>query len=151
MKNQTSGTPARLRKFWFPILAFTPTMGVVEALRSDRPYAIRVSRLLIVFLAFTSLAIVALVTEYFTTRQMLSDITVAHQRLEMVMSSGKSVGWEWDLTSGRDSWFGDLRTMFGIQSETWSGHVEEFFRYVHAEDRERVSLTQPPKTGPSRM
>src|SRR5678816_264407 len=90
MKNQTSGTPARLRKFWFPILAFTllaiPTMGVVEALRSDRPYAIRVSRLLIVFLAFTSLAIVALVTGYFTTRQMLSDITVAHQRLEMVMS-----------------------------------------------------------------
>ena len=144
MKIETNGTPAaRLRKFWFPILAFAllaiPIVGMLELLRPDRPYAIRVSRLLIVFLAFMSLAIVALVTEYLTTRQVLSDTTVAHQRLEMVMASGRSVGWEWDLASGRDYWFGDLGTMFGIQSDTWSGHVEEFFRYVHPEDRERVS------------
>ena len=55
------------------------------------------------------------------------------------MASGRSVGWEWDLASGRDYWFGDLRTMFGIPSDTWSGQVEEFFRYVHPDDRERVS------------
>jgi PAS domain S-box-containing protein len=54
------------------------------------------------------------------------------------MESGKAVGWEWDLACGRNSWFGDLRTMFGIPSDT-SGKVGDFFRFVHPEDQKRVS------------
>jgi len=27
---------------------------------------------------------------------------------------------------GRDRWFGDLQTTFGIRSNTYSGHIEEF-------------------------
>ena len=56
-----------------------------------------------------------------------------------MMASGRSVGWEWNLASGRDYWYGDLRTMFGILGDTWSGHTDEFFGYVHRDDRERVS------------
>ena len=144
MKSGTNDSlSARLRKLWFPILAVAlltiPILGIWELLRPDRPHAIRVSRLLIVFIALLSLALTALVTEYFTTRQLLADANVANQRLEMVMASGRSVGWEWDLASGRDFWFGDLRTMFGIPNDTWSGQVEEFFRYVHPDDRQHVS------------
>jgi len=46
---------------------------------------------------------------------------------------------EWDLTTGRHTWFGDLRTMFGIPYVTFTGKVGDFFRYVHPEDRKRVS------------
>lgn len=145
MKNGTNGSlSSLLRKVWFPILAFTllaiPIAGMWELLRPDRPAGIRVSRLLGVFIALFALAIISLVTEYFTVSRSLADANVANRRLQMVMmASGRSVGWEWDLASGRDYWYGDLRTMFGILGDTWSGHTDEFFGDVHRDDRERVS------------
>ena len=144
MKNGTKGSlSARLRKLWSPILAFAlftvPIVGMWELLRPDRPVAIRVSRLLVVFIALFSLAIIALVTEYFTTSRLLADANVANRRLQVVMASGRSVGWEWDLASGRDYWYGDLQTMFGIPSDKWSGQLDEFFHYVHPDDRQHVS------------
>jgi len=63
----------------------------------------------------------------------------SNERLRMAMESGKSVGWDWDIRTGRDLWFGDLRTMFGISSDTFTGEASDFYRYVHPEDRQRVS------------
>jgi PAS domain S-box-containing protein len=54
------------------------------------------------------------------------------------MESGKSMGWDWDIKSGRNSWFGDLQCIFGIPSETYVGRIEDFYRLVHPEDRVRV-------------
>jgi PAS domain S-box-containing protein len=49
------------------------------------------------------------------------------------------VGWEWDVKSGRLSWFGDLQTHFGIVSDTHVCRIGDFYRWVHPEDRERVT------------
>jgi PAS domain S-box-containing protein len=62
----------------------------------------------------------------------------AVERLHLAMESGKSVGWDWDLKTGRDIWFGDLLTMFGISSKMHVGGVEDFRRAVHPEDRALV-------------
>jgi PAS domain S-box-containing protein len=51
------------------------------------------------------------------------------------MESGKLVGWDWEIKTGRDCWFGDLETIFGIPSNVFFGHVEDFRRRVHPEDR----------------
>jgi PAS domain S-box-containing protein len=59
----------------------------------------------------------------------------AVERLHLAMESGKSVGWDWDLKTGRDTWFGDLLTMFGIPSKMHVGGVEDFRRAVHPDDR----------------
>src|SRR5262245_32540426 len=59
------------------------------------------------------------------------EIVFANERLRLAMESGKAVGWEWDLVSDRETWFGDLRTMFGIPSKTYVG---SFRRLVHPED-----------------
>jgi PAS domain S-box-containing protein len=64
------------------------------------------------------------------------EIAFANERLRLAMESGKAVGWEWDLLSDRETWFGDLRTMFGIPSRT---HVGSFRRLVHPEDEGLVS------------
>jgi signal transduction histidine kinase len=61
-----------------------------------------------------------------------------YDRLRLALDAGKSVGWDWDLKSGRDRWFGDLETVFGIPSDTYSGHVDDFHRRVHSEDRDSV-------------
>ncbi len=63
----------------------------------------------------------------------------SEERLRLSMESGKAVAWEWDLEAGKDSWFGDLKTMFGIPVERFDGRPEDFHRYVHPEDRSRVS------------
>jgi PAS domain S-box-containing protein len=62
----------------------------------------------------------------------------SEERLRLAMEAGKSVGWDREVKSGRDSLFGDLRSIFGIPSEVFSGRVEDFHRYVHPEDRARV-------------
>ncbi len=68
-----------------------------------------------------------------------NELTRANDRLRMAMESGKTVGWEWDLKSGQDSWFGDLKSMFGMPSETFVGRTEDFYRYVHPDDRALIS------------
>jgi PAS domain S-box-containing protein len=72
------------------------------------------------------------VTEF---RRAEAERNVANDRLQLAMESGKSVGWEWDLKTNRDTWFGDLASIFGIASNLYVGHVEDFRRSVHPDDR----------------
>jgi PAS domain S-box-containing protein len=67
--------------------------------------------------------------------QIEPDLETANALLHLALEAGKSVGWDWDVRSGRDSWFGDLQTIFGIPSTLYRGHVEDFRRRVHADDR----------------
>ena len=68
-------------------------------------------------------------------RRAEAERNVANDRLRLAMESSKSVGWEWDLKTNRDTWFGDLSTVFGVPSDVYVGHVEDFRRSVHPEDR----------------
>jgi PAS domain S-box-containing protein len=75
-----------------------------------------------------------------TERKLAEDeLTRVNDRLRLAMEAGKCVGWEWDLKSGQDSWFGDLQTMFGVPNHTYVGRTEDFYRYVHPEDRPLVA------------
>jgi PAS domain S-box-containing protein len=65
-------------------------------------------------------------------------LAVVTERLQLAMESGKSVGWDWDVKSGKDTWFGDLQTMFGIPAKVRTGQIEDFRSYVHPEDRSLV-------------
>jgi PAS domain S-box-containing protein len=75
------------------------------------------------------------------TARKLADQELArtNERLRLALEAGKTVGWEWDIKSGRDRWCGDLKAMFGIPSDTFVGRREDFYRYVHPEDRELVA------------
>jgi PAS domain S-box-containing protein len=72
------------------------------------------------------------VTEF---RRADAERDLANDRLRLAMESGKSVGWDWDLRTNRDTWFGDLSTIFGMPSNIHVGHVDDFRRAVHPEDR----------------
>jgi PAS domain S-box-containing protein len=65
-------------------------------------------------------------------------LAITYDRLRQAVEAGKSVGWDWDVKTGRDRWFGDLQTMFGLQSDTYCGDVAEFRRRIYPEDRELV-------------
>jgi PAS domain S-box-containing protein len=67
------------------------------------------------------------------------ELARTNERLRLALEAGKTVGWEWDIKSGRDRWCGDLKAMFGIPSDTFVGRTEDFYRYVHPEDRQLVA------------
>ena len=94
--------------------------------------------LVVAIVALVGLAIAAFIREYLAKRELASRMGLAHDRLRLAMESGKTVGWDWDVRSGQDIVFGDLKTMFGITSDTYVGRIEDFVRGVHTDDRDRV-------------
>jgi PAS domain S-box-containing protein len=112
-----------------------PLVGVLETLRGDEPHRTHVIRLIVVLISVLILSVVAFIQDYLSSRELVLDVRLANERLRLAVEAGKSVGWDWDVKSGRDRWFGDLQTMFGIPSDTYSGHIEDFRRRVHPEDQ----------------
>jgi PAS domain S-box-containing protein len=84
------------------------------------------------------LRMVGMVADITARKLAETELALANDRLRLAMESGKSVAWDWDVKSGRDSSFGDLRTVFGIPSDSYIGHVDDFRRRVHPEDRDKV-------------
>ena len=92
----------------------------------------------IVLLLLQTLLIFALVRQRARRRKTENELRVTYDRLRQSMEAGKTLGWDWDVKTGRDRWFGDLRTIFGVPSDTYSGRVEDFHRLIHPEDRALV-------------
>jgi PAS domain S-box-containing protein len=86
-----------------------------------------------------TLLILGLLWQRAKRREVEKNLRISNDRFRLAVESGKSVGWEWDLKTGRDSWFGDLQTMFGIPSDLFVDRSEDFYRYVHQEDRQSVA------------
>ena len=86
-----------------------------------------------------ALIIAALLWQRARRRQTEAELVRYGDRLRMAMETGKSVGWESDLVSERRIWFGDLPTMFGISSEIYHPKADEFYDYVHPDDRQQVA------------
>jgi PAS domain S-box-containing protein len=64
-----------------------------------------------------------------------------NERLRLAMEAGKSVGWDRDVKTGRYTLFGNLQSIFGIPADTHDGRVNDFPRYLHSDDRQRVLKT----------
>jgi PAS domain S-box-containing protein len=85
------------------------------------------------------LAIFALLWQRAMRKETERELILSNEQLRVAMELGKSVGWELDIASGKNYWFGDLQSTFGIQSGTFFAQVGDFYRFVHPEDRESVS------------
>jgi PAS domain S-box-containing protein len=110
-----------------------------ELFQRNESSGLRTLRVLVAISAIVCLASAAYIKEYLAKSELASHLGLANDWLRLAVEAGKSVGWEWDLKSGRDSWFGDLQTMFGISSDKFVGRTEDFYRYVHSEDRQLVA------------
>ena len=92
----------------------------------------------IVLLLLQTLLIFALVRQRAKRRTTESELKLSNDRLRQAVEVGKCVGWDWDVKTGNDRWFGDLHTMFGMQSDTHYGHIDDFRRRIYPEDQELV-------------
>ena len=125
---------------WVMLMVLAISIPMVwELFHREEALAVQTFRMVVAIVAIVSLACAAYIKERLGKLDLVSRVGLVDKRLRLAMQSGQSVGWDWDIKSGRDSWFGDLKSMFGIVSDTYVAPVERIHRRVHPEDRERVS------------
>ena len=125
---------------WALLMVMAISIPIVwELFRREQATAARTFRMVIAIVAIVVLASAAYLKEHLAKHELVSRADLADSRLRLAMESGNTVGWDWDIKSGRDSWFGDLKSRFGISSETYVGRVGDFHRQIHQEDQERVA------------
>jgi len=90
----------------------------------------------IVLLLFQTLLIFGLVRHRARRRTTETEMRLSNDRLRRAVEAGRCVGWDWDVKTGNDCWFGDLEGLFGIRSFSYYGHLEDFIQRIHPEDRE---------------
>ena len=125
---------------WAMLVVVMVSVPIIwELFQRNENTDLRTLRLLVAIVAILCLASAAYIKEYLARRELDFYFGLANDRLRLAMEASASVGWDFDLKSGRDVWFGDLQTIFGIPSDTYVITREEFIRYVHSDDRTRVS------------
>src|SRR5579863_4095173 len=143
VKQTPTALKTQTRRFAWSTAVFTATLTLaalsIGAIWELFPGGARKEHLLAWLLGALAVALLLLAIEHFSDRERLAESHLSHERLRMALVSGKSVAWDLDVKAGRDIWFGDLQAMFGIPSESITVDLGAFYRYVHPEDRERVS------------
>ena len=125
---------------WAMLVVVMVSIPIIwELFQRNESISLGTLRLLVVIVAILCLASAAYIREYLARRELNFDFGLANDRLRLAMEASASVGWDFDVKSGRNVWLGDLQTIFGIPSDTYVSTREEFFRYVHPDDRTRVS------------
>ncbi len=66
------------------------------------------------------------------------ELAEANERLSLVMIAGKSIGWDWDVRTGRNTFLGDLQNLLGIPGNSYVSDIDGSLQRIHPEDRDRV-------------
>lgn len=86
-----------------------------------------------------ALLIVGLMWQRVRRRKAEAELEISYERLRMAVEAGRFVGWDLDINSGQNRWFGNLEGFFEITSSTSFPRIGEFSRHVHPDDRDLVS------------
>jgi PAS domain S-box-containing protein len=93
-------------------------------------------QLFLFFAAAPFMVLAALVEERQTAAKELQE---DEERIRLGMAAGKMMGWEWDIKSGRNLWFGETRAVMGMSPAENSGSIQDFWDRVHPEDYDELS------------
>ena len=121
--------------FGLVTLTILCAFGVWELFRGNAHYFHVLSVLIALFLS----GLAVLFGEFASSQTALSESRRAHERFLVSMVAGHSAAWDLNVSTGQMAWFGDLQTLFGIPSNTFSSEVDALYRHAHPEDRQRVS------------
>ena len=66
------------------------------------------------------------------------ELCKANERLRLALEAGSAGGWDYDLKTGKNVWFGTAHAQLGMTPDETSGSRTEFWDHVHEDDRERV-------------
>jgi PAS domain S-box-containing protein len=93
-------------------------------------------QLFLLFAAAPFMVLAALVEE---RQKTIAELREGEERIRLGMAAGKMMGWEWDIKSGRNLWFGETRAVMGMSPAENSGSIKDFWDRVHPEDYDELS------------
>jgi PAS domain S-box-containing protein len=71
-------------------------------------------------------------------KQAEQELSKAKERLHLAIDSGSVGGWDFDLKTGGNVWFGKAHAQLGMAHEETLGSRQEFWDRVHEDDREHL-------------
>jgi PAS domain S-box-containing protein len=66
------------------------------------------------------------------------ELSKANERLRLALEAGSAGGWDYDLKTGKNVWFGTAHAQLGMTPDETLGSRKEFWDRIHEDDRERV-------------
>ena len=69
------------------------------------------------------------------------ELAKANEQLRLAIEAGSVGGWDFDVKSAKNVWFGKAYAQLGMATDETSGLREEFWARVHEDDRERLQNT----------
>jgi PAS domain S-box-containing protein len=66
------------------------------------------------------------------------ELSEANERLRLALEAGSAGGWDYDLETGKNAWFGTAHAQLGMTPDETSGSRKEFWDRIHEDDRQRV-------------
>ena len=125
---------------WAMLVVVLVSIPIIwELFQRNENNGLRTLRLLVATVAILCLASAAFIKEYLAAREQDFHFGLANDRLRLAMEASASVAWDFEVRSGRNVWFGDLQTIFGIPSDVDATTGEGLIRYLHPDDRTKVS------------
>ena len=82
--------------------------------------------------------VLAMVEDITQKKKAEQELATASERLHLAIESGSVGGWDYDLKTGKNLWFGTAHAQLGISSDETLGSLEEFWERVHLDDREHL-------------
>lgn len=125
---------------WAMLVAvLVPVPMIWELLQRNLNGRLPVIRISVAVVAILCLASAAYMKEYLARRETDFHFGLANESLRLAMDASASVGWDFEVRSNRNLWFGDLQNIFGIPSETYVTVGGDFTNRIHPDDRARVT------------
>jgi len=75
--------------------------------------------------------------------QCSSEAISHHEEIQLMALNAAQMGlWDWHITTGEEHWSEEAERLFGAAPGCFNGSYEEFWTYVHPDDREMVREAQ---------
>ncbi|MGQ4647429.1 histidine kinase dimerization/phosphoacceptor domain -containing protein [Lyngbya aestuarii] len=63
----------------------------------------------------------------------------SEKQLRLALEAAQMAFWDWDIQTGKVSWSGNFKQLYGLPSDFDEGSYEGFLKIVHPEDRQRAN------------
>lgn len=70
-----------------------------------------------------------------------TELKMSRERFRLAAESSVDLIWEWDMTSNRLEWFGDIDGSLGFKNDIFPRTLEAWLKQIHPDDRARLTRT----------